>query len=158
MDLTGALETLSRAEDSRDQAVFGEAVEAVARYVADEVGKRKRVDVNGVEYVVEEVTWPVSQHEDGRSNFPDPIPKLSLVRDRAVLVDVREQYFDGNTYYQVVGDRVGRWRWFRSGSPGDRGYDLHLATDEDREAFAREASAVVETFTGGGLAAEGRSA
>src|SRR5439155_3611918 len=130
MDVTEALEVLSRADDASSEG-FREAAETVARHVADRVGTRKRIDVNGVEYVVEEVTWPVSQHEDGHSNFPDPIPRLGLVRDKAVLVDVRERYFDGNTYYPVVSDRVGRWRWFRSGSPGDRGYDLHLATEED---------------------------
>ena len=38
---------------------------------------------------------------------------------------------------------MGRWSRFRMGSPGERGYDLHLATEEELGAFAREAPEVL---------------
>jgi hypothetical protein len=35
---------------------------------------------------------------------------------------------------------------FRIGSPGERGWDLHLATEAERQAFAGESAAVSEAF------------
>ncbi len=118
----------------------------LARTVVEAAGDRVRHEVGGVAYVVEEVTWPVSANEDGSSAFACPHTAFTLVREGAALLDVRRDYWDGNAWYRVVGDRLGRWMRFRIGSPGERGWDLHLATEEDLAAFAGEARAVAEAF------------
>lgn len=118
------------------------AVEAIVR----RFGERRRTEVGAGVYSIEEVTWPVSQQADGSSAFPDPIPVATLIRNDVVLKDIRTSYWDGKHDYGIVSDRVGRWRLFRMGSPGDRGYDLRLATDEDRRAFAGEVQALMEAF------------
>ncbi len=122
----------------------------LARAVVAAAGDRVRHEVGGVAYVVEEVTWPVSASEDGTSAFACPHTAFTLVREGAVLLDVRRDYWDGNAWYRVVGDRLGRWMRFRIGSPGDRGWDLRLATAGELAAFAGEATAVARAF---GLAA-----
>jgi hypothetical protein len=124
------------------------AAEGLARAIVDRVGRRRAVGVGDATYTVEEVTWPVSKEPDGAGAFPNPIETLGLSRDDASLIDVRSEYFDGNATYPVVGEKMGRWRRFRIGSPGERGYDLHLALDDEIEAFAREASDVVAAFRG----------
>ena len=117
-----------------------------ARAIVAAAGDRVRHEVGGVAYVVEEVTWPVSANEDGSSAFACPHTAFTLVREGAVLLDVRRDYWDGNASYRVVGDKLGRWMRFRIGSPGERGWDLHLATEAERKAFAGESAAVFEAF------------
>jgi hypothetical protein len=119
----------------------------LVRAVVATAGDRVRHEVGGVAYVVEEVTWPVSANEDGSSAFACPHTAFTLVREGAVLLDVRRDYWDGNAWYRVVGDRLGRWMRFRIGSPGERGWDLHLATEAERQAFAGESAAVIEAFS-----------
>jgi hypothetical protein len=123
-----------------------EELTELARTIVSSTGRRLRRDVSGVEYTVEEVTWPVSAHPDGSSPFACPHTALTLVRGDAVLFDVRHDYDDGSSSYGTVGDRLGRWMRFRIGSPGDRGWDLHLATDDEVEAFRREAAEVAAAF------------
>jgi len=118
----------------------------LARSIVEAIGTRTRREVDGVSYVVEEVTWPVSANEDGSSAFACPHTAYTLVRDRAALLDPRHAYSDGNRSYRVVGDRLGGWMRFRIGSPGDRGYDLHLATDEELASFAAEFGTVAAAF------------
>ena len=120
--------------------------EELARAIVDRVGRRKEVTAGDATYTVEEVTWPVSKEPDGSGAFPNPIETFGLSRDDSSLIDVRTEYFDGNATYSVVGEKMGRWRRFRIGSPGERGYDLHLASDAEVAAFAREAPAVVAAF------------
>lgn len=119
---------------------------ARARGIVERLGDPKQAQVAGATYRVTEVTWPVSAAEDGSGAFASPHAALALIRDDAVLADVRADYWDGSTWYRVVGDRLGRWMRFRIGSPGDRGWDLHLATEEEQATFARDAVAVAEAF------------
>jgi hypothetical protein len=121
-------------------------VQESVRRIVGSVGDPARRDVGGVEYRVEEVTWPVSPNADGSGSFACPHTALTLLREDAVMLDVRQDYWDGNRTYSVVGDRLGRWMRFRIGSPGARGWDLRLARDDDRAAFDREASAVARAF------------
>jgi hypothetical protein len=129
---------------SHEEAV--EAVETVARTVISSVKDGTRREVNGVTYRVEEVTWPVSQFDDGSRAFACPLQVVSLTRGDAVLLDVRSEYSDGRTTYPSVGTRVGRWRRFRMGSPGEEGFDLHLATDEELMAVAEDAGQLLAAF------------
>ncbi|TMK83648.1 MAG: hypothetical protein E6G44_11440 [Actinobacteria bacterium] len=114
--------------------------------VAERAGDGVRRSVSGAAYRVEEVTWPVSPFEDGSSSYPHPQPVSALIRGDAVLADIRSDYWDGRARHSVVGAKLGRWRRFRIGSPGESGYDLHLATDEELRAFAREAEEVLAAF------------
>jgi len=119
---------------------------ALAQAVVESVADRARRSVGDVEYAVEEVTWPVSGNDDGSSAFACPHTAFTLLREGAVLLDVRHDYNDGRSSYRVVGDRIGKWMRFRIGSPGDRGWDLHLATGDELAAFAAEASDVAAAF------------
>jgi hypothetical protein len=125
-----------------------EATEAAVEAIVQRFGDRRRTEVDDCAYSIEEVTWPVSLNADGSSSFPHPLPVATLIRNETVLLDVRTRYWDGKFDYDVVGDRIGRWRRFRIGSPGERGYDLRLPTDQDRRAFAGEATAVIQAFGG----------
>jgi hypothetical protein len=156
VDPTEAVDRLARA--SRGDGSSGElsdTADAVVEAIVDRFGERRRTTVGAGVYSIEEVTWPVSQNADGSSAFPDPIPVLMLIRNDVVLRDMRSSYWDGKFDYDIVGDRLGRWRRFRIGSPGDRGYDLRLATDQDRRAFAEEAQGLMEAFGGRGEEAAG---
>ena len=119
---------------------------ALARAVAEAAGGRARRRVGSVDYSVEEITWPVSRGSDGSSPFACPHTAFVLIRENAVIDDVRHEYGDGFATYGVVGDRLGRWMRFRIGSPGERGWDLHLATEEELAAFAAEAPDVAAAF------------
>jgi hypothetical protein len=129
-------------------AELRDTAEAAVEAIVARFGERRRTEVGAGVYSIEEVTWPVSQKADGTSAFHDPLPVPTLIRNDVVLKDVRSSYWDGKYDYGIVGDRLGRWRRFRMGSPGDRGYDLRLPTDEDRRAFAGEARALMEAFEG----------
>jgi hypothetical protein len=142
VDPAKTLEELEQA----DPASLKDTAREFAILVAGMARAGTRAEVNGVGYAVEEVTWPVSRFDDGREAFHSPRPKSALTRGDALLADVREDYWDGWATYRPIGVKVGRWRRFRMGSPGDRGYDLHIATDEEIEAFAREAGSVLEAF------------
>lgn len=147
MDPEEAVERLARAGDgAAPSGELRDATHAAVEAIVRRFGERRRTEVGAGMYSIEEVTWPVSQNADGTSAFPDPIPVPTLIRNDVVLTDVRTRYWDGMYDYDIVGDRIGRWRRFRMGSPGDRGYDLRLPTDDDRRAFAGEAQAVMEAF------------
>jgi hypothetical protein len=146
LELTEALELLRTIGDGPVTESHRNAGEAVGREVVASVKDGTRHEVAGSSYRVEEVTWPVSRHGDQSNAYACPRPVVSLVRGDAVLLDVRSDYWDGHATYEVVGAKLGRWRRFRIGSPGEAGYDLHLPTDEEFKAFAAEAADVVATF------------
>ena len=148
MDLTESLAKLVQVSQPGASAPrsLREAAAAVALSIAKSVTDGTGHDIGGTLYTIEEVTWPVSRFEDGSQAFHSPRPKPALIREGALLADVREDYWDGWATYHPVDTRVGRWRWFRMSSPGDRGYDLHLATDEEVATFAGEVGLVIETF------------
>ncbi|CAN5236806.1 hypothetical protein BH20ACT24_BH20ACT24_08850 [soil metagenome] len=123
---------------STDPARLAEAVGRLARAIVERAGDGAKADVEGVGYSVREVTWPV-RPEGGGGSFACPHPTLTLLRNDAVLLDVRTDYWDGSAWARIDGERLGRWSRFRMGSPGDRGYDLHLADEAEQRAFALEA-------------------
>lgn len=129
------------AAGSTDPTGLAEAAESLARAIVEGAGDGARTDVEGVGYSVREVTWPV-RPEAGGGPFACPHPTLTLLRNDAVLLDVRTDYWDGSAWARIDGERLGRWSRFRMGSPGDRGYDLHLAGEAERRAFALEAPAL----------------
>ena len=147
MELSEALSALRKWSDTGpDSTLPRGAAEIVAVALAERAGVGPRRAVGGASYRVEEVTWPVSPFEDGSSSYPHPQPVAALTRGDAVLADIRSDYWDGRARHSVVGAKLGRWRRFRIGSPGESGYDLHLATDEELRAFAREAEEVLAAF------------
>lgn len=145
MDPGEAVDQLARAAQGSSPELRV-ATDAAVGAMVERFGERRRTEVGAGVYSIEEVTWPVGRNADGSSAFPDPTPVPTLIRNDVVLADVRERYWDGMYHYEIVGDRIGRWRRFRVGSPGDRGYDLRLANDEDRRAFAAEAQVLMEAF------------
>lgn len=146
MDLQEALELSRALGDDPVTAEHREAIEVLARAVVKSAKDGTRREVGGGSYRLEEVTWPVSPVDDEVNAFACPLQKVSLLRGDAVLVDVRSDYWDGRAGYPIVGEKIGRWRRFRVGSPGDRGWDLHLATVEELRAFAAEAETVLRAF------------
>jgi hypothetical protein len=149
VDPKEAVDRLARASAGEAAPDLTEVVEGAVEAIVERFGERRRTKVGAGVYSIEEVTWPVSRNADGSSAFPDPTPVPTLIRNDVVLKDVRARYWDGMYDYEIVGERIGRWRRFRMGSPGDRGYDLRLANDEDRRAFAAEAQAVMKTWSRG---------
>lgn len=146
VDPKEAVDRLARASAGEASPDLKDAVDGAVEAIVQRFGERRRTEVGAGVYSIEEVTWPVGRDADGSSAFPDPTPVPTLIRNDVVLADVRERYWDGMYHYEIVGDRIGRWRRFRVGSPGDRGYDLRLANDEDRRAFAAEAQVLMEAF------------
>jgi hypothetical protein len=146
VDLTQALERLRTVGDGPITESHRDAAGTAARAVVDAVKDGTRRQVGGTTYRVVEITWPVSRFPDGSSAYACPRQVVSLTRDDAVLLDVRSDYWDGQTTYPAVGEKVGRWRRFRMGAPGERGWDLHLATEEDLIAFAAEAEEMLNAF------------
>lgn len=146
MDLNQAMERLQAASGAPPDDSLREAAGAVASAVIASAKDGTHKQVGEAPYRIEEVTWPVSQFDDGASAFACPRQVVSLTRGDAVLLDVRSDYWDGSTNYPPVAEKVGRWRRFRMGSPGERGWDLHLATPEELLAFAAEAEAVLGAF------------
>jgi hypothetical protein len=145
VDPKDAIDRLARAS-AGSSSELKDATDGAVEAMVQRFGERRRTEVGAGVYSIEEVTWPVSRNDDGSSAFPDPTPVPTLIRNDAVLRDVRTSYWDGMYDYGIVGDRIGRWRMFRMSSPGDRGYDLRLPTEDDRRAFAEEARAVMEAF------------
>jgi hypothetical protein len=139
-DVRRALDALLSA--SPDDPRSRPAAEALAAAVVRSAGDGARAQVRGARYEVREVTWPV-EPEGGGPAFACPHIALTLLRNDAALLDVRNDYFDGRTTYRTVGERIGRWSRFRMGSPGDRGYDLHPAQASEVRAFAEEAPELV---------------
>jgi hypothetical protein len=146
VELTEAMEMLRTLGGGPVTESHRQAVEAVGRAVAASVKDGTRHEVAGSSYRVEEVTWPVSRYEDQSNAYACPRPVIALVRGDAVLLDVRADYWDGHATYGIVGTKMGRWRRFRMGSPGERGYDLHLPTGEEIRSFAVEAADVMSAF------------
>lgn len=139
-----ALDALLAAAAAGSPDALRPAAESLAGSIVEAAGDDARIQVQGTTYQVRQVTWPVAP--DGGAAFACPHIALTLLRGDAVLRDVRADYFDGHTLYRTVDRKIGRWSRFRMGSPGDRGYDLHLADDVELAWFADEAPAVVKGF------------
>jgi hypothetical protein len=141
------IEVLARAGQAGDRNALRHSAASAAAALVERAGDGARAEMGGVTYSIREVTWPV-EPEGGRGGaFACPHPTLALLRDDAVIGDVRTDYWDGSAWYRVAGEKLGRWSRFRMGSPGERGYDLHLATDDELAAFASEASDLAGTLS-----------
>jgi hypothetical protein len=146
MELNEAIDELVRARETGDREVLRQAAGSAAAALVERAGDGARAEMGGVTYAVREVTWPVEPEGGSGGVFACPHPTLALLRDDAVIGDIRSDYWDGSAWYRMGGERLGRWSRFRMGNPGDRGYDLHLATEEELSAFAREANQLAANF------------
>jgi hypothetical protein len=145
--LNEAIDSLARARETGDLEALRQAAAGAAAALVERAGDGARAEMGGVTYSVREVTWPVEPEGGGGGAFACPHPTLALLRDDAVIGEVRTDYWDGSAWYRVVGEKLGRWSRFRMGSPGERGYDLHLASNEDLAAFAGEARDLAGTLS-----------
>jgi hypothetical protein len=93
----------------------------------------------------EQVVWPEVVESAGGGR--DHHGAAALLRDSAVLV-VAERVERGRGPSRArilqVGPAFARRRRAQSGDP--EAFDLHVATDEDRLAFAQDLGAVIEAF------------
>jgi hypothetical protein len=139
--------TLVREAETRneDRRRFRSAAEEVALVLLQQLRIGDRALVGPVVYEAEQVVWPevVESAGSGREHHGG----AALLRDSTVLV-VAERVERGRGPARArtlqVGPRLGRRRRDTSGDP--EAFDLHMATDEDRLAFAQDLGAVIEAF------------
>jgi hypothetical protein len=140
---------LVREADARqqDRARLRAAAEDVALVVLQQLRVGDRGVVGSVVYEAEQVTWPQPTDSAAGGDATDPHGARALLRDSRVLVvadRVERGRGPGRARTRAAGPQLARRRDLQS---GDRVvFDLRLATDEDRIAFARELGAVIEGF------------
>jgi hypothetical protein len=140
---------LVREADARqqDRARLRAAAEDVALVVLQQLRVGDQAVVGSVVYEAEQVTWPQATQHAAGGDAVDPHGARALLRDGRVLVvaeRVERGRGPGRARSRSVGSQFARRRDLQS---SDRAvFDLRLATDEDRIAFARELGAVVEGF------------
>lgn len=137
-----ALVALDREVEARqrDRRLLRKATEQVALLLIERTRAGDEAIVNGVVYRTEQVTWPI-ETEDGTSQ-PHPHGARALLRDNKVLV-VAERDNRGRANPISVGLRLGPRP---SDSTEAATYDLRIASDEDRLAFASEISDALDAF------------
>ena len=137
-----ALVALDREVEARqrDRRLLRKATEQVALLLIERTRAGDEATVNGVVYRTEQVTWP-TETEDGASQ-PHPHGARALLRDNKVLV-VAERDNRGRANPISVGLRLGPRL---SDSTEAATYDLRIASDEDRLAFASEISNALDAF------------
>jgi hypothetical protein len=157
-DLTQALVDLGRAEVGRvrSRAALRDATTTVAGAILERLrtGDSVTVDETGPSglkavYRVAKVCWQVSQWANWEDGWGWSKSEATLLRNDAVLVDVREDEFDGSNLLHVVGSRIRVDGGHAFASHDDEDVDGpagHLATDAERLEFAKEASAVIAAF------------
>ena len=138
-----ALVALDREVDARqrDRRLLRKATEQVALLLIERTRAGDEATVNGVVYRTEQVIWPI-ETEDGTSEPPHPHGARALLRDNKVLV-VAERDSRGRANAISVGLRLGPRP---SDSAEAATYDLRIASDEDRLAFASEISDALDAF------------
>jgi hypothetical protein len=158
MDLTSALLGLERASSLKRQSrrALMEATQLIAEEIVDRVRAGNSVQIHTDDIVTYEVARVVWQTRVG----PHPSGTTALLRGDAVLSDLAGgEPADLRPSGSLVGRHPGReellrWKknleivdWDDMGvTPYDL-YDLHLATDDERFAFAGESELVIDTFT-----------
>jgi hypothetical protein len=137
-----ALVALDREVEARqrDRRLLRKATEQVALLLIERTRVGDEATVNGVVYRTEQVTWPIET--EGGASQPHPHGARALLRDNKVLV-VAERDNRGRASAISVGSSL-------AGRPPDSPeavtYDLHIASDEDRLAFATEIGDTLDAF------------
>ncbi|HYU19159.1 MAG TPA: hypothetical protein VEQ11_10715 [Chloroflexota bacterium] len=131
----------------QDRKRFRAAAEDVALVVLEQLRVGDRATVGKVVYEAEQVTWPEATEGASGSGASDRHGARALLRGGRVLVvaeRVERGRGPGRARTTSVGPQLARRRDAQS---NDReAFDLRLATDEDRLAFAHELGAVIEGF------------
>jgi hypothetical protein len=141
--------TLVREAEGRgqDRRRFRAAAEDVALVLLEQLRVGDRATVGPVVYEAEQVTWPEAAEDASGGGASDRHGARALLRDgRVLVVAKRAERGRGPARARTksVGPQLARRRDVGSGDHD--GYDLRLAPDEDRIAFARELGAVIEAF------------
>jgi hypothetical protein len=141
-----AFTTLVREAEARhqDRKRLRAASEEVALLLLEQLRVGDRTTVGSVVYEVEQVIWPDAVPAAAAAEPPQRHGARALLRDdRVLVVAERAERGRGKPRGQSVGSEFARRRDISSEHPV---YDLGLATDEHRLAFARELGAVIEGF------------
>jgi hypothetical protein len=144
--------TLVREAEARqqDRKRFRAAAEEVALVLLQQLRVGDRAMVGAVAYEVEQVVWPGSAKEASASEtlgIAEQHGARALLRgDRVLVIAERVERGRGPARARVrsVGSQFARRRDVTSGA--EVVFDLHMATDEDRLAFAHELGSVIESF------------
>ncbi len=160
-DLTHALISLASAEKgrARSRASLRDATTTVAEAILDRLRTGDTVTVSEAGspalkavYRAGRIRWQVSQWanwDEGNWQWSDP--EVTLLRNDAALIDVRERNIDSRSnILRVVGSRIildDGHAFAGQDDEDDEGPEGHLATDAERLAFAAEAPAVLAAFT-----------
>jgi hypothetical protein len=141
-----AFATLVREAEARhqDRKRLRAASEEVALLLLEQLRVGDRAMVGPVVYEVEQVVWPEAVASTGQGESPAPHGARALLRDdRVLVVAERAERGRGRPRARSVGAALARRRAAR---PGQVAFDLGLAGDEHRLAFAPELGAVIEGF------------
>jgi hypothetical protein len=144
--------TLVREAETRqqDRKRFRAAAEEVALVLLQQLRVGDRAAVGSVVYEVEQVVWPEQAKETPGSEAASVAEQhgaRALLRgDRVLIVAERTERGrgPGRARARAVGSQFARRQDVRSSDQVV--FDLHMATDEDRLAFAQELGAVIEGF------------
>jgi len=131
----------------QDRARLRATAEEVALALLQQLRVGDRATVGPVVYEAEQVIWPELVENASEGGSPDRHGVRALLRDNRVLV-VAERAERGRGPGRARAKSVGTQLARRQpGQPGDHpSFDLRIATDQDRIAFAAELGAVVEGF------------
>ncbi len=141
--------TLVREAEMRhqDRRRFRSAAEEVALVLLQQLRIGDRAVVGPVVYEAEQVVWPEAVEGAPGGSGSDHHGASALLRDSAVLV-IAERVERGRgpsrARIKSVGPTLARRRRAQSGGPD--AFDLRMATDEDRLAFAQDLGAIIEAF------------
>lgn len=141
-----AFATLVREAEARhqDRKRLRAASEEVALLLLEQLRVGDRATIGPVLYEVEQVIWPEVLASTAEGEPREQHGARALLRDdHALVVAERAERGRGRPRGRSVGPELARRRALR---PDKVLFDLGLATDEHRLAFARELGAVIEGF------------
>jgi hypothetical protein len=141
--------TLVREAETRheDRRRFRSAAEEVGLVLLQQLRIGDRALVGPVVYEAEQVVWPEVVESAAAGGGTDHHGAAALLRDSAVLVVAeRVERARGPSRARImqVGPALARRRRAQSGDSD--AFDLRMATDEDRLAFAQDLGAIIEAF------------
>lgn len=150
------LDALAKAaKDRRDaRSALRKATRDFAQAMVDHLRRGDEVQVNGVIFRVDNVTWWVGDGppvQYGGERFLCPEPEKALLRFHAdrtiVLGDPRTNYVDEDGVpYQVTGEMMYRAEAIEASAAAVRELQLGKPTDDELMQFVRESEAVVAAF------------